>query len=201
MSNEANSPTGAAEAAPANLPAFDPGVDHFARLGLRPAIRLDREALEAAYLERSRTTHPDRFATAAPSLRRLAMEHASAVNEAYRTLRDGVRRAEYVVKLGGIDLDSSDPERGAPHPDQSFLMEMIERREALDDARDEGEDALEDLRDAVEDERDAEVEAAMAALERDDVKSAARRLVTARYLARYLEEIAISLGEDEGEGA
>src|SRR5690606_6555743 len=188
LSNEANLMPGAAHEAPADLSAFDPRLDHFSRLRLVPAVRLDRDALESAYLDRSREVHPHRFATAEPSTRRRAMEHASTVNEASRTLRDAAKPSEHHVKLGGIDLDSSDPGTGAPHPDQSFLMAMIERREALDDALDEGSEALEALRDSVEDERDSEVEAAMAVLEADDVRTAARRLVTARYLARYLEE-------------
>ena len=57
-------------------------------------------------------------------------------------LRDGVRRAEYLVKLGGVDLDSSDPQSGAPHLTQAFLIEMIERRERLDEVRGAGEDGV-----------------------------------------------------------
>lgn len=75
------------------------------------------------------------------------MEHAAALNEAYAVLRQRTGRAEYLVKLGGIDLDSSEPGQGAPQPTQVFLIDMIERREGLDDARAEGRDALEDARD------------------------------------------------------
>jgi len=173
------------------LAPFDPALDHFARLGLERAWALDRDALEDAYLARSRQVHPDRHATADAATRRAALEHSSAVNEAYATLRDPVRRAEYLVKLGGIDLDSSDPETGAPHPNQAFLIEMIERRDRLEEVAEAGDDALDELRDEVEDELDAVFSTAVAALApaKLDIEAAAAALVHRRYLQRFLDEI------------
>jgi molecular chaperone HscB len=171
------------------LAAFDPSLDHFARLGLERGWRVDRNALEDSYLARSREVHPDRHAGADAATRRAALEHSSALNEAYRVLRDGVRRAEYLVKLGGVDLDSSDPESGAPHPNQEFLIEMIERREHLGQVVAAGEDALAELRDEVEEEADAVFDLAIAALGADDVQAAAAALVHRRYLQRFLDEI------------
>ncbi len=174
---------------PAPLERFDPSRNHFERLGLAPAVALDREALESAYLERSRRVHPDRFVTADAATQRLAMEHAAAVNEAYQVLRSPLRRAEYLVKLGGIDLDSSDAGTGAPKPTQAFLIEMIERREGLEAATEAGLEALEDLADELADEREAIVDAAVKALESGEVAKAAEALVHARYLARLADEI------------
>jgi molecular chaperone HscB len=181
------------------LEAFDATLDHFARFGLARRWQLDRDALEDRYLEASRRVHPDRHANADAATRRAALEHSAAINEAYRVLRDGVRRAEYLVKLGGIDLDSSDPKTGAPHPEQSFLIEMIERREQLEDSTDE--DALDELRDEVESELEGTLDRAIAALQfdhgsdhgsdqgRGDVRAAAAALVHRRYLQRFLTEI------------
>jgi len=168
------------------LEPFDPSLDHFARLGLERGWKLDRDALERRYLERSRQIHPDRFVGADSGTRRAALEHSSAVNTAYRTLRDPVARAEYLVKLGGIDLDSSDPHTGAPRPEQSFLIEMIERREQLEDASPAKLDAL---RDAIEAEIDEVFDRALAALGRGDVRAAAAALVHRRYLERFLNEV------------
>lgn len=171
------------------LPPFDPGVSHFERLGLQPRVDIDREQLEANYLERSQVVHPDRYVQSGPAEQRRAMEHAAALNEAYAVLRDRTRRAEYLVKLGGIDLDSSDVEHGAPKPSQAFLIDMIERREGVERARLEGAEAIEDLRDEVEDERAAKIRSAEAALERGELPAAAEALVAARYLARLIEEL------------
>jgi molecular chaperone HscB len=172
----------------AGLPAFDPSLDHFARLGLERRWAIDRNALEDGYLARSRVAHPDRFATADSATRRNAVESSSALNQAYRTLRDGVARAEYLVKLGGIDLDSSDPQTGAPHPEQALLIEMIDRRERLAELREvPGKAAA--LREEVEGEIDEIFDRAVAALDADDVRAAAAALVHRRYLARFLDEI------------
>src|SRR5690606_27651300 len=142
----------------------------------------------SGYLERSRRYHPDRHVGADSATRRASVEHSSALNQAYRTLRDPVERAEYLVKLGGTDLDSSDPKSGAPHPDQAFLIEMIERRERLEELDGAGEDALDSLRDEVEDELDKVFAGAVAALASADVRGAAAALVHRRYLRRFIDE-------------
>jgi molecular chaperone HscB len=171
------------------LAPFDPSLDHFARLGLARGHAIDRDALEDRYLASSRRVHPDRFAGADASTRRAALEHSAALNEAYRVLRDAVLRAEYLVRLGGVDLDSSDPHTGAPHPEQRFLIEMIERRERLEDVVGAGADALAELRDEVEAELEQVFARAVAALDHDDVRAAAAALVHRRYLRRFLDEV------------
>ncbi len=170
------------------LVAPDPEQDHFSRLGLEPRWGLDRGALESNYREQSKRFHPDRFVNADSRTKRLAMEHSSLINEAYATLRDPVRRAEYLVKLGGIDLDSTDPKHGAPHPSQSFLIEMIEHRERLEEAGGDL-DRLETLRDEIEGQADDALDQAVDALDAGELRPAAEHLITHRYLRRFLEEI------------
>jgi molecular chaperone HscB len=167
----------------------EPAVDHFTRLGLTRAWSVDRDALEAAYLERAAKAHPDRFVGAPSADRRAAMELSAAINEGYRVLRDPVRRAEYLCLLAGVDLDSSDPRGGAPHMGQEFLIEMIERRETVADARAAGAAARDELRAAVEGEADDALDEAVAALDAGGIESAARCLVKRRYLQRLLDEI------------
>jgi molecular chaperone HscB len=150
-------------------------------------FEIDAEALEREYLARAVAVHPDRFASGTSAQRREAMESSAQVNEAYRTLRDPVQRAEYLVKLGGIDLDSSDAVGGAPTMDQAFLVDMIERRELVTEARERG--GLDQLRAKVEDELDDVFDEAVASLRKDELAAAARGLVVRRYLQRLLDEI------------
>jgi molecular chaperone HscB len=163
--------------------------DFFSVVGVPQTFDLDRTELEQAYLERAKHAHPDRFAGAPVGERRAAMERSAAINEAYRTLRNPVLRAEYLVKLGGIDLDSSDPQRGAPHMNQAFLVEMIERREKVAEARTQGAAALDAYRDDIEDEMDEIFDGAVEYLQAGEVQRAAHALVVRRYLQRLLEEI------------
>jgi molecular chaperone HscB len=156
-------------------------VDHFAALGLPVGWDIDRAALERNYLALQQAHHPDRAVGASSSQQRVAVETSAAINEGYRVLRDPVRRAEYLCKLGGVDLDSNE---GAPKMDQSFLLDMIERREELQAARD-----LEALREQVAGELDAALDDAVAALRSGRIDVAARALVRRRYLQRLADEI------------
>ncbi len=164
-------------------------ADYFALLGLARRWQVDRSALERSYLERSRATHPDAFVGKSAAAQRTALEASSRLNTAYSVLRDPVRRAEYLVKLGGVDLDSSDPVRGSPQPSQSFLIQMIELRERL------AEDDTDAIRDEIEARAEQAFDEAVAALERNDIPMAARELVARRYYQRFLDEVADAQAE------
>ncbi|MBL8943081.1 MAG: Fe-S protein assembly co-chaperone HscB [Myxococcales bacterium] len=163
--------------------------NHFAVLGLEPAYELDVGALERSYLALQQQHHPDHATGGSVGERRAAMELSGAINEAYRVLRDPVRRAEYLCRLGGIDIDVSDPERGAPPMPQAFLIDMIERRDALADTRRRGPAAIDALRDRVEREQDEAFDRAVVALRRGAVREAAVALVERRYLQRLVDEL------------
>lgn len=158
--------------------------DPFALLDLPRRHTLDRAALEERYRELSAAAHPDRVVAEGPAARREAVERASRINAAYRVLRDPVLRAEALVRLGGVDLESTDPERGAPRPSQAFLLEIIDLRERLEEAG----PAAAALQAEVEARAEAALQAAVAALDDDDVPAAARHLVARRYFQRFLEE-------------
>jgi molecular chaperone HscB len=158
-------------------------ADYFGLLGLERRWQLDRGALERNYLERSQASHPDGFIGQDSATQRAAMERSSQLNQGYRTLRDPVLRAEYLVKLGGIDLDSSDPRTGAPRPSKDFLIEMIELRERLA----EGDVAA--VQGEIEARAEQALDAGIAALDRTDIAAAARELVARRYFQRFLDEV------------
>lgn len=116
--------------------------DHFGLFGLPRRYQLERPALEKAWLAVSTQVHPDRFATASPAARRVAMQWAARANEAYRVLRDPLARARYLCELQGVDLQVETNTAMSP----AFLMQQLEWREQLDDVRHGGDvDALEAL--------------------------------------------------------
>jgi len=105
--------------------------NHFELLGLPPAYALDSSKLESHYRELQGRIHPDRFAAAPEAERRLAMQWATRANEAYRTLKDPVARARYLLSLKGFETDE---ETDTSMP-ADFLMRQMEWREGVAEAR------------------------------------------------------------------
>lgn len=105
--------------------------DHFALFGLTPAFRLDGSALDKRFREIQARVHPDRYAHAGESERRVSLQWATRVNEAYQILKNPLSRARYLLDLAGMSLDSENNTAMPPE----FLMEQMEWREAVAEAR------------------------------------------------------------------
>jgi len=105
-----------------------PGTDHYALLGVPRAFPIDEAVLERAYLKASRLVHPDYFGGKPKEEQQQAMRATALLNDAYQTLRDPVRRGEYLLRLLGGKTASAD--RTTP---PCFLAEMLELREETDD--------------------------------------------------------------------
>ncbi len=170
-------------------------MDPFATLGLARAFDVDLGAIEKVHRELSRALHPDRYVGASPSERRAALAKAVEVNEAWRVVRDPIRRADALLALRGVAFDGP----SATKADPEFLLEMLERREALSDAK-EARD-LEAVRRmaALVEARVRDVERALsegfAQSVRADEASLVAKLGELRYYRRFLEEV--SAIEDE----
>lgn len=106
-------------------------MDPFEALGLEPAFGLDLVALEQRHRDLSRTLHPDRHAASGAAERRLALGRAIEVNEAFRNLKDPVRRAEALLARRGVHSGEGKEPPASP----ALLMEVMERREALAEVR------------------------------------------------------------------
>jgi molecular chaperone HscB len=114
-----------------------PADDLFAVLGLPRRYAIDLQDLERRFHERSRLLHPDRFVRATSRERRLSLERSTRLNDAYRTLRDGWRRAAHLLSLlAGDHLAPGVPAGSTPVvEDSAFLEEQLALREALAAAR------------------------------------------------------------------
>lgn len=103
--------------------------DYFALFGLAPRFEVDIEALRETYRKLQAQAHPDRHVQAGDQQRRLAVQWATFINEAYNTLRDPVARARYLLQLrGAAGHDESQTVK-----DPAFLMEQMALRERLDE--------------------------------------------------------------------
>ena len=113
---------------------MDLRADHFALFGLNRGFRLDLSDLDSRYRDIQAQVHPDRFAHAGDAERRISMQWATHANEAYQTLKKPLERAKYLLHLTGHDIQA---ENNTAMP-ADFLMEQMEWREAVMDARNGG---------------------------------------------------------------
>jgi molecular chaperone HscB len=106
----------------------------FALLGLSPAFEIDAAILLRNYLAAQQATHPDRLpATASALERQAAMLKSMEVNDAYQALKSPLSRAQALLAIHGIRVGGE----GDTHkPSTPLLMEVMEWREALEEATD-----------------------------------------------------------------
>ncbi|MCK6546861.1 Fe-S protein assembly co-chaperone HscB [Myxococcota bacterium] len=120
------------------LQPLSPRATLFSVLGLAPRMTLDPKVLDQAFRDVSRNVHPDRFGQASPIERKLALEHTTRVNEAYRTLKDAMKRGEYLMRLEGVDVAAEEHRV----ENKLLLMEMLELQEEVEDAKPDRLDAI-----------------------------------------------------------
>jgi len=81
-----------------------PGGDYFSVFSLEKRLNLDLASLEHEFHRLSRRVHPDRFARAGDNERQWSLADTALLNDAYRTLKDPLRRTEYLLKLQGAEI-------------------------------------------------------------------------------------------------
>lgn len=107
---------------------LDFSKNYFDLFGLPVGFVVDAAELATRYRELQRVLHPDRFANASDRERRLSLQGATRVNEAYRVLKHPLARAKYLLSLQDIDPDAST----RTSIDPEFLMEQMALREELE---------------------------------------------------------------------
>ena len=166
-------------------------ADAFGLLGLPARFDLDPQAIERAFFDRSKELHPDRFANAPAAERVAALAKATALNDAYKTLKKPVARAEYMLARAGVTI--GDNERLDP----AFLMEILELREELAEARAAGRTSeIEKLCAVMQGRRKTAVDALPALFEANDLAAIKEQLILLRYIERYLDECDAALDEE-----
>ena len=164
-------------------------VTHFELFGLTPSVELDVKALEQKHRELSLLTHPDRLGNADAFERRKAAELSASLNEAVKVLKDPVKRAFYLLKLRGIDVESEQSASKLQMP-MEFLEEIMEQREALEAAK--AARSLERAQALATGIRTActkSLAEAQQALTQEELPKATVALGRVRYYTRFLEEV------------
>lgn len=104
--------------------------DYFEFLELPRNLDIDPKDLEQRFYAFSRKYHPDVHARRSAAERAQAEEAAALLNDAYRTLRDPIKRAQYLLKLEGFDIG----EQGTKDVPPELLEEVFELNEAIEES-------------------------------------------------------------------
>jgi len=127
-------------------------TDYFTCLGFPRRLTLDPQKLEAKFYELSRTFHPDFYQTKSSAEQTISLSNAAVLNTAYRTLRDPIQRAEYLLAL---ETGSVKDIRTSPPAD--LFEEILELQDTLEEYRasDRGSDEAHRLRTCLQTEQES----------------------------------------------
>ena len=163
---------------------------YFTLFQLEPAFDIDAENLEQTYRALAARFHPDKFASASAFEQKQAVMMSSTINDAYRTLKNPIDRAAYLLKTLSIDADA--PEHTSFAPD--FLMQQMEWRETLMEARAESDlKTLENLNDEIRAEQEKLLCDLKQSFARNDYDTAAQQVRQGRFLDKLRNEISSAL--------
>ncbi len=162
---------------------------HFSLFSLPESFALDGEELRERYRRLQQSLHPDRHSGADATQRRLSLQYAAMVNDAFQVLRSPVRRARYLLKLNGVDVDLN----AGNQLDPCFLMRQMELRESLADVEEasQPEVAIQKLREEIDAEI-VEMERVLASQFADGraeaLRKAARLVQELQFMCKLAEE-------------
>ena len=160
--------------------------NHFELFHLPQRFAVDPEALDKAYREVQNRVHPDKFINATDTEKRGAHQMAARAKQAYQTLKNPFKRAAYLCELNGIDLQT---ESNTAMP-REFLMQQMEWREALEDAKAAKDlDALDQLERELRKARNAEIEQIGSLLDSQDYEAAAKGVRQLMFLEKFGNEV------------
>jgi molecular chaperone HscB len=106
-------------------------TDFYEIFGLPRSLNLSLDDLQTRFYQLSRELHPDRFMQKPGAERERALDLSSALNDAYRTLKDPIKRAQYLLALEGFEIGE---QRSKDVPPE-LLEEVFELNMALEEMR------------------------------------------------------------------
>ena len=105
--------------------------NYFELYGLDITFDIDVVQLHSEQQRLQAIFHPDRFVNSSEQEKRLSVQQAAWINEAFETLSNPVKRARYMLELSGIELNDETETTS----DTAFLMEQIAIREEIEECR------------------------------------------------------------------
>jgi len=101
--------------------------NYFELFDIPVSFVVDLEKLAVSYRQLQQQVHPDKFVTSSAQERRLSIQYAARINDAYQVLKSPLKRAQYLLELNEFSTQDEDTAM-----DNAFLMEQMELRETLE---------------------------------------------------------------------
>ena len=114
-------------------------MNYFELFSLPTDFSIDKTQLSQTYRDLQKQYHPDKFAMQDDKTRLQAMQKSTEINDAFETLKDSCLRAQYILKLSGLDIELEQ----RTLQDTEFLMQQMEWREKVADFTEDDEDEIE----------------------------------------------------------
>ena len=105
-------------------------LDYFTCLGLPRRLTIDQRQLESKFYELSRAFHPDFYQNKSADEQTISLGNSAMLNTAYRTLRDPIERAEYL-----LDLEAGSVKQIRNSPPADLFEEILELQDTLNEFR------------------------------------------------------------------
>lgn len=105
-------------------------LDYFTCFGFPRRLSIDQQKLEAKFYELSRAFHPDFYQNKSGEEQTISLGNSAMLNTAYRTLRDPIQRAEYL-----LDLEAGAVKDIRTTPPADLFEEILELQDTLDEFR------------------------------------------------------------------
>jgi len=102
-------------------------TDYFICFGLPRRLTIDQNKLEAKFYELSRAFHPDFYQNKSDAEQAISLGNSATLNTAYRTLRDPIQRAEYL-----LDLEAGSVKEIRTSPPSDLFEEILELQETVE---------------------------------------------------------------------
>lgn len=158
--------------------------NHFQKFNLAEAFDLDLEDLEQKYLIFQHNLHPDKFVNNSKE-EQLDLEYNSIlINEAYKILKNPLKRAIYLLKIKGFDVEG---ESSPIKPNQEILTKILQLREEIFDS--DNHENLNKIKSDCQIQIKNILQKAKESFCNNNYASCAQMVIEAKYLDKAIEEI------------
>jgi molecular chaperone HscB len=155
-------------------------LNHFQKFGLETFFQINLSELETKYLQLQQQFHPD-----TSSDQTEAEINSILINQAYKILKNPIKRAIYLLQLQGIDIDS---EECIVKPSHKNLILVMEIREEILENRDD-QNKVEEIKDKIKKLIGEEMPEISDLLAEEKYQDVAQKLIKLKYLDKVIFDL------------